>query len=67
MIYRIHEFDKCHFCSNYDPNRKDKCGYQYMCDKQIGFYLDVSKLIEKAKFYDISVADVLSIMNEVNK
>ena len=65
----MHEFDKCRFCSRYDPNKIgiDKCTYSYLCDRNVGFYLDVTKLIEKAKFYGISVTDVLSIMNEVNK
>lgn len=65
----MHEFDKCRFCLRFNPNAlgRDHCMYPYLCERQIGFDLDVTKLIEKAKFYDISVSDVLSIMHEVTK
>lgn len=68
----MHEFDKCCFCQYYNPRsaRLDKCSYYsatHYCLDRGAFILDVSKVIDKAKLYNISVTDVLNLMREVTK
>lgn len=65
----MHEFDKCCFCAHHYPESKryDKCEYPYSCIDRQFFQLDVKKVVDKAKMYDISVTDVLNLMKEVTE
>lgn len=53
------EFDKCYFCRCYDEF--EDC--EYGCDNKAGFEPDHDKIINKAKEKNISVADVIALMN----
>jgi hypothetical protein len=62
----MHEFDKCHFCTAYDPV-SDSCIDIY-CEKskRTSYILDVNKILAKADEHNITVTDVLNLMREVN-
>ena len=53
------EFDKCYFCKNYDEDE----GCEYGCENKKGFEPNHDKIIKKAKEKDISVADVIALIN----
>lgn len=54
-----HEFDKCHFCRHYDEYE----GCEYGCENKTGFEPDHDRIIAKAKDKNISVVDVIALMN----
>ena len=54
-----HEFDKCHFCRHYDEYE----GCEYGCENKTGFESDHDRIIAKAKEKDISVVDVIALIN----
>lgn len=53
------EFDKCYFCKCYD----EYDGCEYGCDNKTGFEPNNDRIIAKAKEKNISVADVIALMN----
>lgn len=53
------EFDKCYFCKYYDTYE----GCEWGCDNKTGFEPDNDRIIVKAKEKNISVADVIALMN----
>ena len=53
------EFDKCHFCRYYDEYE----GCEYGCENKTGFEPNHDRIIAKAKEKDISVVDVIALMN----
>lgn len=53
------EFDKCYFCKCYDEYE----GCEWGCDNKTGFKPNHDRIIEKAKEKDISVADVIALIN----
>jgi hypothetical protein len=63
----MHEFDKCHFCSQYDET-DDWCSDMF-CDRNThsDYILDVHKIFKKADDLKINISDVIALMNEVNK
>lgn len=63
----MHEFDKCHFCAQYDA-AEDWCE-DIFCEKprHTSYILDVNKVLAKANELNISVTDVLNLMRECNK
>lgn len=63
----MHEFDKCHFCANYDI-ADDWCS-DIFCERitHSDYILDVSKILAKADEMSISVTDVLNLIRECNR
>lgn len=55
------EFDKCLFCKHYDSF--EGCEWDWGCNHKEDFKPDHNKIIEKAKEKEISVADVISLIN----
>ena len=53
------EYDKCYFCKSYDEYE----GCAYGCGNNTGFEPDHDRIIAKAKEKDISVADVIALMD----
>lgn len=53
------EFDKCYFCRHYD----EYDGCEWGCINKIDFEPDHDRIIAKAKEKNISVADVIALMN----
>ena len=53
------EFDKCYFCRHYDEYN----GCEWGCINKIDFEPDHDRIIAKAKEKNISVADVIALMN----
>lgn len=53
------EFDKCYFCKYYD----EYDGCEYDCDDKTGFEPNHDRIIAKAKEKNISVTDVIALMN----
>lgn len=53
------EYDKCYFCKCYDEYE----GCEYGCDNKKGFKPNHDKIIKKAKEKNISVADVIALIN----
>jgi len=53
------EFCKCHFCTHYDEYE----GCEWGCDNYDDFKPDKNKLIKKTKSYDISVSDLIALIN----
>ena len=53
------EFDKCYFCRSYDEYE----GCKYGCDNKRDFHPDHDMIIAKAKEKNISVSDVIALMN----
>lgn len=53
------EYDKCYFCKSYDEYE----GCEYGCENNTGFEPDYDRIIEKAKEKNISVVDVIALMN----
>ncbi len=62
----MHEFDKCNFCAT----RVKGEGYYFcihpFCKNHSDYSLDVNKILNKADERNISIADVLALMREVN-
>ena len=54
------EYDKCRFCCSYDEY--DGCT-NWWCNNKDAFKPYKTRIIEKAKEKDISVADVIALMN----
>lgn len=63
----MHEFDKCHFCAQYDP-AEDWCR-DIFCDRKThsDYILDVKKILKKADDMRVNIADVIALMNEVER
>lgn len=63
----MHEFDKCHFCSQYDE-AEDWCN-DIFCDRKThsDYVLDVHKIFKKADDLKINISDVIALINEVEK
>lgn len=63
----MHEFDKCHFCAQYNVE-DDWCG-DIFCERprHTSYILDVKKVLAKADELGISVTDVLNLMRESNR
>lgn len=63
----MHEFDKCHFCAQYDPV-EDWCD-DLFCDRKThsDYILDVKKIFKKADDMKINISDVIALMNEVER
>ena len=53
------EFDKCYFFKCYDKYE----GCEWACDNKIGFKPDHDRIIAKAKEKNISVADIIALIN----
>ena len=53
------EFDKCYFCKSYD----DYEGWEWGCNNKEGFSPDHNRIIKKAKEKNISVQDVIALIN----
>ena len=53
------EYDKCYFCKSYDEYE----GCEYGCENKTGFEPDHDRIIAKAKENNISVVDVIALMN----
>ena len=53
------EFDKCYFCKSYD----DYEGCEWGCNNKEGFSPDHNRIIKKAKEKNISVQDVIALIN----
>lgn len=53
------EFNKCYYCKNYDEFEGCEC----ICDNKEDFEPDHNRIIEKAKEKEISVTDVISLIN----
>lgn len=53
------EFDKCKFCKSYD----DFDGCEWGCDNYKSFEPNHDRIIKKAKEKNISVQDVIALMN----
>ena len=53
------EFNKCYFCKSYD----DYDGCEWECNNKEDFSPDHNRIIEKAKEKDISVQDVIALIN----
>ena len=56
------EFCKCYFCRSYDEYE----GCEYGCKSQEGYTPDTDRLIRKSKEKDISVSDVIALINATN-
>ena len=55
-----YEFSKCKFCKSYD--NYDGCRNYYCCDNDL-FEPDKERIIEVAKEKEMSVADVIALIN----
>ena len=53
------EYDKCYFCKSYDEYE----GCEWGCEDKKGFEPSHDRIIAKAKEKDISVADVIALIN----
>lgn len=53
------EFDKCCFCKSYDEYE----GCEWGCNNKEGFSPDHDRIIKKAQEKNISVQDVIALMN----
>ena len=53
------EYDKCYFCKSYDEDE----GCEWGCEDKKGFEPSHDRIIAKAKEKDISVADVIALMD----
>ena len=53
------EYDKCYFCKNYDEYE----GCEWGCEDKKGFKPNHDRIIAKAKEKNISVADVIALIN----
>lgn len=56
------EFCKCYFCRSYDEYE----GCEYGCNSHEGYTPDTDRLIRKSKEKDISVSDVIALINATN-
>ena len=63
----MHEFDKCKFCASYNET-EDWCN-DIFCDRKThcDYILDVNKIIKKAREMQVSIADIIALINEVEK
>lgn len=53
------EFNKCNFCRSYDEYE----GCEYGCNDKKDFKPNYDRIIKKAKEKNISVQDVVALMN----
>lgn len=53
------EYDKCYFCKNYDEYE----GCEWCCEDKKGFEPNYDRIIAKAKEKDISVVDIITLIN----
>ena len=53
------EYNKCYFCKSYDEYE----GCEWGCEDKKGFEPSHDRIIAKAKEKDISVADVIALIN----
>ena len=53
------EYDKCYFCKSYDEYE----GCEWGCEDKKGFEPNHDRIIAKAKEKDISVADIIALIN----
>ena len=61
----LDEFDKCRFCKWYDDY--EGCTNVFCCpDDRNDFKMNVERVVEKAKEMNMSVTDVVTLMNQVN-
>lgn len=58
-INMYNEFNKCNFCRSYDEYE----GCEYGCNDKEDFEPNYDRIIEKAKEKNISVQDVIALIN----
>ena len=58
----MNEFSKCYFCKSYD----EYVWCKYGCDNKTGYTPDTDRIIKKSKEKDITVEDVITLINVTN-
>ena len=61
----LDEFDKCRFCKWYDDY--EGCDNGFCCPAEHDdFKIDIGRVVEKAKEMNMSVTDVVTLINQVS-